>query len=447
MINGIEGIPGSGKSYEAVAFHVLPALEAGRLVITNLPLILPMFKAINPDYARLIEIRTRAQPVRGTWDASRIDENGNGQAFELFPPGHDFASRLDVRTKGEALQLFSEGRVYPVPASVAPFSQVWDYYSTWKHPQTGQGPLFIIDEVHVPLPRTTADSQVREWFSLHRHFNADVLLMSQRFRKIHPDISELTAILVRCRKADILGRKDSYIRKVHSGYPGAVISTEERPYKQEYFPLYKSHTQGNSVAEASASDVKPFTVKWKRIQYAWWTMTAVVCAYLFWPFGGKADEVSSGKPGAQARFQKLPPMSEDQQERVRQRIAEGLPPDVAPKVQVQPLAVPVTVQTESVDPDPFGGKKIHLTGWVQLGSKSVYTFTVSDAGRRIFDLQLAEVIATGYKFKALGHCAGVLTFRDKSTPVMCDAPALAVGSQDKPVVVTEARAPATSLEH
>ncbi len=46
MINGLEGIPGSGKSYEATVYHVLAALQTGRLVITNLPLNVEVFAAI-----------------------------------------------------------------------------------------------------------------------------------------------------------------------------------------------------------------------------------------------------------------------------------------------------------------------------------------------------------------------------------------------------------------
>ena len=426
MINGIEGIPGSGKSYEAVAFHLLPTLEAGRLVITNLPIVVEMFAAINPDYAKLIELRTRAQPVRGTWDFGRVDEHGNGEAFQLFPEGHDYGRRLEIRTKGEAFQLVSDGHAYPLPGTFGPFSGVWCYYSTWKHPKTGQGPLFVIDEAHVPLPRLTADSQVREWFSLHRHFNVDVLLMSQRFRKIHPDISELTAILVRCRKADILGRKNCYIRKVHSGYPGAVISVEERPYKEQYFPLYKSHTQGNSVVEAGTTDVKPLSVKLRRITIGWWVFSGLVCVYLFWP---NSDENNKSS-----------------------KVVQGLPQDASATLPAVPArahpARPIDTNTAiegdtplEIDADPFAGKKIHLTGWMMLGQKSAYTFTISDGGRRIFDLQLSEIIATGYTFKAFGHCAGMLTFGGRQRPVTCDAPALAVGTQDRPVVVTEARSP------
>lgn len=424
MINGIEGIPGSGKSYEAVAFHILPALQAGRLVITNLPINVAMFAAIDPGYADLIQIRTRSQPILGTWDATRLDENGNGEAFQLFPPGHDFTKRIEIKTKGKAFELVSEGRTYLPPTVQAPFSQVWDYYSTWKHPQTGQGPLFIVDECHVPIPRITADDQVREWFSLHRHFNADVLLMSQRFRKIHPDISELCAILVRCRKADILGRADSYIRKVHAGYPGSVISVEERKYKPEIFPLYKSHTQGNSVAESGASDVKPLTVQFKRFTWAVWLLAVPFVLWAFWP---------KSKPEPKAHdltwMKELPP---------------GPPRETFAPGDVRPVPVSSPAKTEDRKevsppgvPDPFHGKTIHLTGWMKLGSRQVHTFTIADGGRRIFDLQLVDLERSGYTFKPLGECAGFLLFDGKPRPVTCDAPVLAVASSSTPIVVDQ----------
>lgn len=115
MINGLEGIPGSGKSYEAVVYHVLEALKRGRMVITNLPLVVPLFAALDPSYAALIEVRTRPAPVRGTWDANRMDEQGNGNAFLV------------------------EGASVPAAGLVSIFGHVWDYYSEWKHPRQDKG--------------------------------------------------------------------------------------------------------------------------------------------------------------------------------------------------------------------------------------------------------------------------------------------------------------------
>jgi zona occludens toxin len=89
MINGLEGIPGSGKSYEAVVMHVLPALKAGRKVITNLPLLVDKFSALDPSYGDLIELRTKPQKVLGVWDAEAVDDVGNGDAFRLFSDGEN----------------------------------------------------------------------------------------------------------------------------------------------------------------------------------------------------------------------------------------------------------------------------------------------------------------------------------------------------------------------
>ena len=36
MIVFHEGLPGSGKSYEACVMHIIPALKAGRDVLTNI---------------------------------------------------------------------------------------------------------------------------------------------------------------------------------------------------------------------------------------------------------------------------------------------------------------------------------------------------------------------------------------------------------------------------
>ncbi len=51
------GSPGSGKSYEATVYQILPALQSGRKVITNLPINIHVLRAISPEYASLLEIR------------------------------------------------------------------------------------------------------------------------------------------------------------------------------------------------------------------------------------------------------------------------------------------------------------------------------------------------------------------------------------------------------
>lgn len=388
MINGLEGIPGSGKSYEATVYWVLESLKAGRLIVTNLPLIVDMFASIDPQYRNLIELRRRCKPVRGTWDANRMDDNGDGHAFELF----------------------ADGRVEPVPESVAVFGHVWDYYHEWRHPTTGQGPLFVIDECHVPLPKMGTDVQVVQWFKLHRHFNADVLLMTQSFRDMCNGIAILLAMLIRCRKADFLGESDSYIRKVLAGYRGALVSSEKRKYRSEFFPLYKSHTQGKSVGEAGASDVKPFIVKWKRFTYAWWVGSIILAVWLFWPTD-KPAKAAKAKPGPVAAAS-------------APKSVAALPVAAASAPGVVASAPAVQTAEDDKDPEPLANKGVHLKGSITLGKRTEYLFVVSQNGQPVQSLSAADLAQAGYVFRAMGSCMGALEWKGKVRPVSCDLPSV-----------------------
>ncbi|MGA0569832.1 zonular occludens toxin domain-containing protein [Variovorax sp. VNK109] len=416
MINGLQGIPGSGKSYESVAFHVLMALKQGRKVITNLPLILEQFGAINPDWLDLIELRWKAQPVRGTWDAERINENtGEGDAFELFEDRH----------------------TEQPPEGTRRFGHVWDFYTEWKHPKTGRGPLFIIDECHVPFPKLGTNKQVVEWFKLHRHFNVDVLLMTQNFRDMDQEIAGLIAILVKCRKADVLGKPDHYIRNVHSGYRGALISSEERKYKPEYFGLYKSHTQGNSVGEAEATDVKPFMVKFNRFKWGWIAFSVVVTIWAFWPAGDKKKPkpLPAKMAAADAPWQeKLPP---DHPARINWELEKA---GKLPKWDAEAEAAKYAAQHkdqlsdpsgQASDmqpvatgemPEPFTSKGIHLTGRMTMKGRTVYTFAISHSAVYVNTVTSLELESMGYRWAPLTDCAGALAWRGKVRAVICDSP-------------------------
>lgn len=428
MINGLEGIPGSGKSYEAVVYHVLEALKQGRYVVTNLPLIVPMFAAINPEFRMRIELRIRPQPVRGVWDASRItvDEDGN--------------------TTGEAFELFSDGHVEdPAPGTRA-FGHVWDFYSTKKDAK-GRGPLYVIDECHVALPKLGTSKAVVEWFKLHRHYNSDVLLMTQSFRDMCSEIAVLLAILVKVRKADILGRKDSYIRKVHGGYRGAVISTEERKYRPEFFPLYKSHTQGSSVAEAGAQDVAPFIVKFNRLKWVVLAAGGIACAWAFWPAPAKPKpawlkdaEKLRGKPMPEPKGPAVfgPPVS---------ALPPGALPSSAPTQRQAQAPEPVSDKIAGLArgggqpegrpgevPEPYGLKGLHLTGFVRMGSRVSYAITVSQNGAVVSSLTDSELTRVGYKFVGIGDCVATVQWGERVRTITCDSPSITVASQPQSIV-------------
>lgn len=410
MINALEGIPGSGKSYEAVVYHVLPALQKGRKVITNLPLDVERFAAINPDFRELLDVRKFARPVRGTWDAHAAN-------------------------RGELAFILGE----TVPAEdVEIFGHVWDFWDEWKG-EGGIGPLYVIDECHVSFPRADRSSKgtakdVIQWFKIHRHYGADVLLMTQNFRDIDQSITSLIATLIKVRKADVLGKKDRYIRKVHSGYRGGLVSSEERPYKAQYFPLYKSHTQGGAVVESVASDVTPFVAKWKRGTAIFWVFALIFLVYAFWP------EAEKKPTPFQAELKKVPPgmvLYEDEAGRSAHR--RPLQPDGTLHPADQKKAVPDASAAPAGPVEPYKGKTFHLSGWLQFGSKLVYMFEVVANGQRIGTTDSIELAKIGYRYTHLAECAGLLNWHGEDRPITCDAPRLAQGVESKPIVVSEAR--------
>lgn len=410
MINGLEGIPGSGKSYEAVVYHVLPQLQKGRRIITNLPLLVEALATLDPAYEELIELRFKPAPILGTWDTNRVDDKGNGSAFELFPPG--VSPFADVPLTDRSV-----------------FGSVWDFYTEWKHPQTGQGPLFIIDECHVPFPVTGTDKQVVEWFKLHRHFNIDVLLCTQNFRDMNQPMARLIAMLIKVRKADILGKPDHYIRKVYSGYRGAVISTEERKYQVAFFGLYRSHSQGNSVAESAAGDVVPLLVKFKRFSRAFYLFTFLVCAYVAWSISRPSvPKVKAPSPQAVASRPALPALAP---------VIAAAPAASSPQAHAAPVAPADAMQLMADDayPEPYAAKTLHLTGRFKMAGQDLALFVISDGSRRLGQVSSIDLVRLGYKWETLGDCVGVLRWKGSAKSVICDAPYTPEASSSNPVVL------------
>lgn len=427
MINLLEGVPGSGKSYEAVVYHILPALKAGRKVITNLPLNLDVFAVLFPEYVPLIEVRTTTMPILGRWDAEAAGRGEHAfvlDDFELAPVMDDSGT---VRVSEREVFTDETGRRY-LPAPAVPlFQSVWDFYTEWRG-SGGVGPLFVIDECHVSFPkpkrnkpRGTPD-EVIEWFKLSRHFGADVLLMTQRMGALEEDIAGLAEFHIRVRKAAFLGKDDCYIRRVFAGFRGGEVSNDERQYMPQYFPLYKSHTQGQTVIEARDKDVKPAHLKWQRMAHACFLLAGIGVCWI----GYKIFIADSPKPQI-AAMQEIPLLSKSSP-----AAKPVSAPEPASQVKPEPVQPPVAV-AEAVQPDtqklgdPLELRSVHMTGCLERvrDGKTVCTFVVSQNGMPVFVVTSDELREIGYEYKTLGHCAGVLVWKGgQPRPVICDAPAV-----------------------
>jgi zona occludens toxin (predicted ATPase) len=107
MITGYVGLPGSGKSFSVVKHQILPALKAGRDVVTNLPLILPEIEKLGlPGEVTIFDIDVIvAEPHRISEYAKPgcvlvIDE-----AWKMLPAG---MQAVDIAPEWKS--LFTEHR-------------------------------------------------------------------------------------------------------------------------------------------------------------------------------------------------------------------------------------------------------------------------------------------------------------------------------------------------
>lgn len=444
MIDLLEGIMGSGKSYEAVVYHVLPALKSGRKVVTNLPLNVEAFAKLDSRYADLLDIRKAPRPVLGRWDAEAA--NRGEQCFILG----EFETPKDAQELGIVPTAFETFEFEGRPAIAAPkgtrlFGHVWDFYDDWRG-KDNIGPLYIIDECHVSFPKESVRKKrftpddVIEWFKLQRHFGADALLMTQQMSSLEHEIAGLAQFHIRVHKAHFLGKPDEYIRKVLAGFKGGEVQLNQRKYMSQYFPLYKSHTQGATVIEAGARDLNTTFTKFKKFQKWFWVLCVVSIIWALWMnFKSKPE-----KPQHVARFEKalsetpsgqtLVDIKPDGSPVTRPTVAPSIPLPAAPAVQT---SAQVAAPPEPTKVEPLEGKAMHLVGWMHMPTKgTIYRVSVSMGARVFFDTTSAELEKAGYKFDPVAECMAMVTWDGKTRSVTCDAPIVNAGTETRPVVVS-----------
>ncbi|ELA8374250.1 assembly protein [Vibrio alginolyticus] len=375
MIYAIAGRPGGGKTYEAVAYHIIPAIKEGRKVITNITLNIDWFvKIFGEDVRELIKI--------------------------------------------------VDGRLTDFGSTSRPFSQIEDYSDEWRN-EKGQGPLYIVDEAHMSLPSRGLPAAILEWFSIHRHYGVDIILLTQNIRKVHRDIKDMIEVTYRCTKNTAMGSSNSYTKKVQDGCNGEVVNTSIRSYKSEYFPFYKSHSQSNKhVQEAQAKDIRPF---WKR-----------------WPVIGTALLLGIGLPINIMAWWSEPEKAPEpvKQKNVNVEIPAGTP-------TAQGTATPPKKKNSSGF-GPLDGYDFFITGYAKqialtTSLKSMgelnrdLTFykiyiDVYDGTDKLFSFDHTDLVDIGYQFEVLSDCVYRVSWEDSERIFTC-------GQREKPTDILQQNVP------
>lgn len=382
MINLLLGQPGGGKSYEAVAYHLIPAIEEGRKVITNLPLNLDYFRAVYGAklVSELIELRhkTVASPIPFDWEKAE----GMFKRFGIVPRPFHFIDRV--------------------------FSNLVDYDNAWRHPETRAGVLYIIDECHFCLPSKNTQIEVEEWYSMHRHESADVLLITQSYGKVSKAIIDLVQVVYRVKKATAFGTNKSYIRKVFDGVRGSEVNFEIRTYDPKYFNFYQSHTKGGG-SELAANDIVPIWKKWQFVGAA-----IMFTIFLMMLFSGTLKNPLKPKI---TPITPVPIVSTP----VEPKPIFAPVPSQTPVVPVAP--VPTTVAVAAAT-DPLNAFGIHIVGHLFGKGKDFWILALSQNGQRLKNINPIELTKIGYLFEPKSDCGAWLTYEKQKRFITCDSPSI-----------------------
>jgi len=371
MIHGISGKPGGGKSYEAVVSHIIPIITRDkRKVVTNLPLNIDRFCAVYGEFCRdLIEV------VDGQF--------------------HNYGGERPFSKAAHFLQ-----------------------YENWQN-EKGQKVYFFIDECHLAMPTSGTEKELTEFFSMHRHYGFDIMLITQSFRKVNRDIKDMIVNHYRAIKKSMMGQDNKYILKVHDGATStkaSTVATHERSYEKKYFAFYQSHTKSDSaVDEATSNDIE----KW----YKHWSIKASVLFFLFGFFiigkkvFGDEDKKSLKKKPNIERKNNIPNNS-------------ALPSSVAPIVPRKPRGRQEMEYEKRIvnssEFHPFYKMQLAVSGFAEYSDngfqvKVVY-FSASQNGQHIFTLKNSDLMLAGYEVQVLGECAVSISYFDYSDYLTCNAP-------------------------
>lgn len=191
-----EGVPGSGKSYDALVEHILPAIKAGRRC-----------------YVRM----------KGGLVLDKIAE------YLGMPLAEVEALVVEV-PKSKVVQTFQ-----------ADFDPDGDEYVV---PEELRNALCIIDECHEAYvsSRNELTPKVEGFFAVHRHYGVDVVLMSQFYKRIHSALRGRIEGKNTFQKLTAVGMEKSFrvtFWRTTSPDRYEKVGGETRKYDPVYFPLYR----------------------------------------------------------------------------------------------------------------------------------------------------------------------------------------------------------------
>jgi len=209
-INVYTGLMRSGKSYEVVAEVIIPAIAAGRRVVTNVD-------GIDNDLIREYVSETRNLPIYGLGDVVHCTNGDVGK--EDFFPYYDDQKNVVTNTFVKAGDLVC-------------IDEAWRFWGTGSKilkPHLS----FFLEHGHFTHPVTFV--------------SCDLVLMIQDLGTLHRNLKAVVAFTFRTHKKVSLGMSNTYSVNMWEGsktVKGGLIGSWVRKYNKAIFPLYSSFKGG-----------------------------------------------------------------------------------------------------------------------------------------------------------------------------------------------------------
>jgi zona occludens toxin len=347
-----EGVPGAGKSYDALKEHILPALRARRKVFARLN---------GLDHAAI--------------------------AAHLQMPVDDVRALLVCVEEDSVLSL----------------------------PKLAENDaLIVIDEAHKYYVASREPMAVDQenFFAEHRHDGQDIVLMSQWYRRLHSAVRARVERKAIFQKLTAVGAKNSYrVTYYQSTQPDRFEQTgaETKKYDPAMFPLYHGVRPSTTNTEVYTAGGR--TVWAQIIKHAIWMvpLTIVgVCLFVRF-FSPDSPMLKDSKVHAQqhatagSQLSAVPPVAAPVQQVTKQVVSgrkavdtKGMPDEVAYVFDTSSGAKPRVAALVNVD----GGASWGVVEWQgdQGGVVERLTFAqLRDMGMTV------EVHAYGIKLKYREH--------------------------------------------
>lgn len=202
-INAYTGLQGSGKSYEATSMVVVPAVKAGRRVVTNIDGI---------SESAIYEYLEK----RGG-DASRFGTIVHVKNDDVSAPGF-----FPVEGKPEEPSIVQ-------PGDLVVIDEAWRFWGT----------------------DVKMSKEHMEFFRMHRHYthpetgvSCDVAVILQSISDLHRSLKAVIELHSRTTKLKTIGQPTRYRVELFEGgklTKAAKFDSFLRKYDPEVFPLYKSY--------------------------------------------------------------------------------------------------------------------------------------------------------------------------------------------------------------